>query len=89
MDRAAAERRSFGFRLFASGKDEGLLMRPETGTFCIGDTEAALTAHLAYRDGGRSFTPIRIRSIVIWKLQPTHQGFIEARESRIWAPDID
>ena len=43
MDRAAAERRSFGFRLFASGKDEGLLMRPETGTFCIGDTEAAFS----------------------------------------------
>ena len=30
-----------------------------------------------------------LRSIEIWKLKPTNQGFLEARESRIWAPDIE
>ncbi len=132
MDRAAAERKRFGFRLFAGGNNGLLvLIRPETGTLCVGETEApfsvadlpegedvelrifvdrylvevfangrqaALTAHLAYRDGGnslnaygfgRSLTPTRIRSIEIWKLKPTNQGFLEALESRIWAPDID
>ena len=86
MDRAAAERKRFGFRLFAGGNNGLLvLIRPETGTLCVGETEApfsvadlpegedvelrifvdrylvevfangrqaALTAHLAYRDGG-------------------------------------
>ena len=41
VDRAAAERRRFGFRLFAGGDDEGLLVliRPESGTICLGETE--------------------------------------------------
>ena len=133
MDRVEAERNRFGFRLFAGGNSEGLLvlMRPETGTICIGDTEApfavadlpkgedvemrifvdkylvevflngrqaALNACMAYRDGGialqgyafrRAAPPTRIRSIEIWKLKSMNQGFFEARESRIWAPDTD
>ena len=134
LDRAAAERRRFGFRVFAGGKSEGLLVmiRPESGTICVGETEApfsvadlpegedvelrifvdkyvvevfvnsrqaASTVHMAYRDGGGSLkayaffgrrtNPIKIRRIEIWKLRPTNQGFLEARESRIWAPDID
>ena len=133
LDRAAAERRRFGLRLFAGGNSEGLLVliRPESNTVCVGETEApfsvadlpegedvelrifvdkymvevffngrqaALTAHPAYRDGGsslrvyaffgRSSNPTRIRRIEIWKLRPTNQGFLEARESRIWAPEI-
>ena len=133
MDRAAAERRRFGFRLFAGGTDEGLLVliRPESGTICLGETEvpfavadlpagedvelrifvdkylvevfvngrqAALTAHMTYRDGGRGLSayaffgrssdPTKIRRIEIWKLKPANEGFLEARENRIWLPNI-
>ena len=28
-----------------------------------------------------------IKSVEIWKMKPTNQGFLEARKSRIWAPD--
>lgn len=42
VDRAQAERKRFGVRLFADDRDAGLLvlLRPETGTLCVGDTEA-------------------------------------------------
>ena len=134
MERAAADRRRFGFRLFAGENSEGLLVliRPETGTVCIGETEApfsvanlpdgedldlrifvdkylvevfingrqaALTAHMTYKDEGKSLkvygffgrdnNPVRIKKLEIWKLKPTNQGFFEAKDNRIWAPDID
>ena len=133
VDRSQAEQRRFGFELFAGGKREGLLviLRPETGTICVGETEApfsvgdlpegqnldlriyidkylvevfangrqaALAAHMAYRDGGTGLklhafrqdpNPITIRKIEIWKLKPTNQGFLEARQNRVWAPDVD
>jgi len=28
-----------------------------------------------------------IKSLDIWKLEPTNQGFLEARDNRIWEPD--
>ena len=108
------------------------MIRPETGTLCVGDTEApfavadlpegedvelrvfvdkylievfvngrqaAVGTHAGYQEGGRQIKaytyarrgadPIKFRRIEIWKLRPTNQGFLEARESRIWAPDID
>ena len=129
-----AERKRFGIQLFADDSNEGLqiMIRPETGTLCVGETEApfavadlpegedvelrvfidkylvevfangrqaALCAHMAYRDGGREMRtylfgrrqdtpPIKIRRVEIWKLRPANQGFLEARENRIWAPDI-
>ena len=135
VGRADAERKRFGFRLFTGEENEGLLVlvRPETGTLRVGDTEApfavadlpegedlelrifidkylievfangrqaALTTHMNYRDGGSGLTvygfgtegrgtPTRIRKIEIWRLEPTNQGFFEARKSRIWAPEID
>ncbi len=135
MERAAADRRRFGFRLFAGENSEGLLIliRPETGTVCIGETEApfsvanlpdgedfdlrifvdkylvevfingrqaALTAHMTYKDEGNSLkaytffgiwgnNPTRIKKLEIWKLKPTNQGFLEAKENRIWAPEVD
>ena len=64
----------------------------------VNGRQAALTAHMDYRRGnvlkaylfrGRDAGPLKIRSIEIWKLKPTNQGFLEARESRNWAPDID
>jgi len=32
-------------------------------------------------------TPTTLRSVEIWKLRPTNQGFVEARARRIWEPD--
>jgi beta-fructofuranosidase len=133
VERQEAERQRFGFLLFSSDNDEGLpiLVRPESGTICVGETEApfavadlpdgedvdlrifvdkylvevfvngrqaALTAHMDYRSGsslkayhfrGRDVGLLKIRSIEIWKMKPANQGFLEARESRNWAPDID
>ena len=33
--------------------------------------------------------PMTIRKVEIWRLNPANQGFLEARENRIWAPDIE
>jgi len=131
VERREAERRRFGFLLFVSDDSEGLpvLIRPESGTICVGETEApfavadlstgedvelrifvdkylvevfangrqaVLTAFTDYRRGrglkaygfrGPSDSPTGCR-IEIWKLKPTNQGFLEARQSRNWAPDI-
>ena len=133
VDRAEAERRRFGVLLFADDDHEGLpvLLRPESGTICVGDTEAPfavanlppgedlelrifvdkylvevfvngrqalLTVFTAYRDGGNELRaylfgrrprtpPLTLRTVEIWKLKPTNQGFFAARDSRIWEPD--
>ena len=135
IDRAEADRKRFGFLLYAGEGNEGLpvIVRPESGTISVGETEApfavadlppgedvelrifadkylvevfingrqaALTAYMDYRGGttlkGYVFPGIfpgdqnqtAIRRLEIWKLKPTNEGFLEARESRIWAPDI-
>jgi hypothetical protein len=31
--------------------------------------------------------PTTFRSVEIWKLKPTNQGFFEARANPIWQPD--
>ena len=134
VDRAEAERRRFGVLLFADDDHEGLpvLIRPESGTICVGATEApfavanlppgeesgaahlrrqvpgggvrqrppggCLTVFTAYRDGGNELRaylfgrrprtpPLTLRTVEIWKLKPTNQGFFAARDSRIWEPD--
>jgi sucrose-6-phosphate hydrolase SacC (GH32 family) len=133
VDRAQAERKRFGVRLFADGGDAGLLvlLRPETGTLCVGDTEApfavadlpagedlelsifvdkylvevfangrqaALSVFTGYRDSGSQLrgyvfgradkvAPTTFRSVDIWRLKPTNQGFLEARAKPIWRPD--
>ena len=135
VDRAEADRKRFGIQLFADDNNEGLqiMLRPETGTLCVGETEApfavtdlpegddlelrvfidkylvevfangrqaALCAYMAYQDGGNEMRaylfgrkpdtpPIKIRCLEIWKLRSTNEGFLEARESRIWTPDVD
>ena len=133
VDRAAAERRRFGVLLFAGDRHEGLpvLIRPESGTICVGATEAPfavadlppgedlelrifvdkylvevfvndrqalLSVFPDYRDAGNELraylfghaarTPsLTLRTVEVWKLKATNQGFFEARESRIWEPD--
>ena len=137
VDRAQAERKRFGLRLFADDRGGGLLvlLRPETGTLCVGDTEApfavadlpagedvelrifvdkylvevfvngrqaAVNAYMGYRDGGRQVRGYvfgrsgsgaaaltTFRSVEIWRMEPTNQGFREARENRIWQPDTE
>ena len=134
IDRREAERKRFGFTLFAGSEGEGMLVlfRPESGTICVGDSEAPFavadlpggenidlrvfidkylvevfvnsrqallstymdhhesTALEAYLYGiAERVPPMTIRKIEIWRLNPTNQGFLEARENRIWAPDIE
>ena len=136
LDRREVERKRFGVQMFADAGSEGLpiLIRPESGTICVGDTEApfalaelpegedvdlrifvdkylvevfvngrqaALCTFMAYNDGGNEMRgyvfsgrnnqvqSTTIRKVEIWKLRPVNQGFLEAREDRIWAPDID
>ena len=39
--------------------------------------------------GGYSFgAPTTIRSVEMWRIDPTNQGFLEAKKSRIWEPDF-
>ena len=133
VDRAEADRKRFGVQLFADDGGEGLLilLRPESGTLCVGETEApfavaelpagedlelrifvdkylvevfangrqaALSVFMGYRNGGNQLrgyvfdrsdkaAPTTLRTVEIWKLQLTNQGFFEARESRVWQPD--
>jgi len=136
VDRSEADRKRFGLVLFAGGDGDGLpiVLRPESGTLCVGDAEApfavadlppgedldlriyadkylvevfangrqaALTAHMDYRKGTAlqayvfpgifqgEHNQTAIRRLDIWKLKSTNQGFFEARESRIWAPDTE
>ena len=51
-----------------------------------------ITAHMDYQaaNGLNAYTfgaPTTIRMVEIWRLKPTNQGFLEARQSRIWEPD--
>jgi sucrose-6-phosphate hydrolase SacC (GH32 family) len=55
------------------------------------DRQAVVAAHLegAGARGLDAFTvgaPTTIERLDIWRLRPTNQGFLEARENRIWAP---
>ena len=33
--------------------------------------------------------PTTIKKVEIWKVKPTNQGYLEARENRIWEPDTE
>jgi len=54
--------------------------------------QAMLSAHMDYSGklGLDAFTvgaATTIASLEIWELRPTNQGFLEARDNRIWEPD--
>ena len=58
------------------------------------ERQAALAAHMDYRsaNGLNLYTygdSTTLRQVDIWRLKATNQGFLEARESRIWAPDTE
>jgi sucrose-6-phosphate hydrolase SacC (GH32 family) len=58
----------------------------------VADRQALIAAYLDYRQGtalkAYSFgDPTTIKTVEIWKLRPTNQGFLEARRNRIWQPE--
>ena len=60
----------------------------------VNDRQAVVGVHMDYRSASslNAYTygdSTTIRQIEIWKLKSTNQGFFEARESRIWAPDTE
>jgi sucrose-6-phosphate hydrolase SacC (GH32 family) len=57
------------------------------------DRQAMITAHMDYRgktglDAQTFGGSTTIKKVEIWNLEPTNQGFIEARRSRNWETDI-
>lgn len=57
------------------------------------DRQAMVAAHMDYRgktgfDAYSFGSSAAIKKIEIWKLNPTNQGFLAARQNRIWEPDI-
>jgi beta-fructofuranosidase len=127
VERAQAERKRFGFQLFAGEKDDGLpvLIRPETRTMRVGLTDAPfavadlpdgedlelhifvdkylvevfangrqamIAAHMDYQGKTtlKAYTfgdPTTVKSVQIWRLKPTNQGFLDAQKNRIWEPN--
>ena len=109
-----------------------LLLRPESGTICLGDTEAPfrvsnlphgenldirifidkylveifvngrqalLGTFMEYKEagnqlrgyvfGGTNNEDVTVLGrIDIWKMHATNQGFLEARQNRIWEPNL-
>lgn len=58
------------------------------------DRQAMVASHMDYRgktgfDAYSFGLPAAIKKIEIWKLKPTNQGFLDARESRIWETDAE
>ena len=58
----------------------------------VNDRQAAVAVHMDRTSGthmrGYSFVnPTVFSKVEIWKLRPSNQGFLAARESRIWEPD--
>ena len=57
------------------------------------DRQALLAAHLDYsgKPGLDAFSvgaPTTFKTLEIWKLRATNQGFLDAQTSRIWEPDV-
>jgi len=128
IDREQAERKRFGFRLFADENRIGLpiYIQPNNGTLRVGGTEAPfavadlppgegvelrifidkylvevfangrqtmVAADMDWQaaSGFEAYTfgaPTTIRKVDIWKVKPTNQGYLEARQNRIWEPDV-
>lgn len=58
------------------------------------DRQAVVAAHLEHKGKAAldAFTvgaPTKLKSIEVWKLKPTNQGFIEARKNHIWEPKTE
>ena len=56
------------------------------------DRQAMVAAHMDWQaaPGLRAYTfgaPTTIKSVEIWKLEPTNQGYLDAQECRVWEPE--
>jgi beta-fructofuranosidase len=56
------------------------------------DRQAAVASHADWKGKPdlSAFTvgaPTTLKKVQIWRLEPTNEGFLEARKSRVWAPD--
>ena len=56
------------------------------------DRQAMIAAYLDFRGktGLDAYTfgaPTTIKTVEVWKLRATNEGFLQARASRIWEPD--
>lgn len=83
------------FSVAALPKDEDLELRIFIDKYIVevfaNDRQAVLAAHLGNRANtglnGYSFgDPTKIKSLQIWKMTPTNEGFFEAEKNRIWEP---
>ena len=59
----------------------------------INDKQAAVNAYMDYKDhtGFYSFSSgddMLIKELNIWKVQPTNEGFLKAKENPIWKPEF-
>jgi len=57
------------------------------------DRQAVVAAHMDYAvaNGLVAYTfgaPTTIKLVEIWRLRPTNQGFLDARQNRIWEPEV-
>ena len=59
----------------------------------VNSRQAILAAHMEYasKTALDAFTvgaTTKLKSLEIWKLKPTNQGFVDAQSDRVWEPDI-
>ncbi len=59
----------------------------------VNDRQAMIAAHMDYRGkhGLNAYSfgdATRIKTLQMWKLKPTNEGFLEARRNPIWEPDV-
>lgn len=66
----------------------------------VNGRQAALCTFMEYREAGNDLNgyvfghsdqvpSTKIRRIEIWKLKPSNRGFLEALETRVWAPKVN
>ncbi len=59
----------------------------------VNDRQALLAAHLGYSgkqglDAIVVGVPMTIKTLEVWTLRPTNQGFLDAQTNRVWEPDV-
>ena len=63
-----------------------------TNTFVAGATIVAADMNWQDASGFDAYSfskPTTIKKVEIWKIKPTNQGYLEARENRIWEIDTE
>ena len=60
----------------------------------VNDRQAVVGAFMNYKDNSGLYgytygAGTRIKELKIWKIKPTNQGFLEAKDNKIWEVDIE